>query len=76
MSANVDEVWAVLWHPMGSFRIQMLRDHVALCRQKCVEGGGLGSLVVGLAGSMEEAMEMEKALKAEVKMRRKQGEPT
>lgn len=67
----VSEAWVVLWHPMGSFRVQLLRDHVAICRAKCLEGGPMGSLVVGVAGSMDDAVLLERSLKEQVKAQRK-----
>ncbi len=67
------ESWFVLWHPKGAFRTQSVREHIAMNRQKCLAGDGDGYFVVGLAGTMEEAAQMERELKKERAARRADG---
>lgn len=70
MTLSLAECWVVAWHPSGDFRMQTLREHIAMNRARCIAGEkGAGYLIVGMAGSMEEVRGMWTAIKREKQSR-------
>jgi hypothetical protein len=60
---KADKIWVVEAHDLGAVQIRAVMDALAINRKKWIAGEKADRLLIGIGGTIEEALEMERELK-------------